>query len=550
MTCRAAVLYYKFEHLRKSSLLRRLYVANSADFWKDGVLTVISVFVSYGRPFFIQQILRTIQLNAEGHPDVHRQTAYLYAFLVLLVSVIESESDVNHLYLGRRMTVRVKSELIAAIYAKALRRKDSSGLISSGKTAGIGGAPTAAEQKGAAKDENKKDANDDGAADVGKIVSIMAVDAQRVGDACSGFYQIWSAPVQLVIACIFLYQLLGLSAFVGCVSFLVFSPLQGKLMRMYFGNVKRVNAARDKRMTSLNELIGNLKIIRLCGWVPRWTERVLEQRKGEIKTIRYGKVIGAFVGATFDLVPICVAILSFASYVIVEKRELDTPTAFTALALFNILGGPISFLPIVITSLAETYTSLKRVENFLEEEDVPESVQSALIHPSTPFDERLGCDSATFRWRLKAAKKDGAPVTEQKKKTGAFSRLTSTFRRRKNASKDAKKAGDDEEQDEELKPFELVDVSLSCPVGKLTLVCGATGSGKSSLLSALLGEMDLVEGKVHLPKQPHWVNPVTGLNGRVAYCSQTPWLVSQSIKDNILFGSPFEQDRYDQVIEA
>ncbi|KAK0517642.1 hypothetical protein OC834_008029, partial [Tilletia horrida] len=240
----------------------------------------------------------------------------------------------------------------------------------------------------------------------------------------------------------------------------------------------------------------------------------------------------------------------FASYVIVEKRELDTPTAFTALALFNILGEPVSFLPIVITSLAETYTSLKRVENFLEEEDVPESVQSALIHPSTPFDERLGCDSATFRWRLKAAKKDGAPVTEQKKKTGAFSRLTSAFRRNKNASKDAKKTGDDEEQDEELKPFELVDVSLSCPVGKLTLVCGATGSGKSSLLSALLGEMDLVEGKVHLPKQPHWVDPVTGLNGRVAYCSQTPWLVSQSIKENILFGSPFEQDRYDQVIEA
>lgn len=222
------------------------------------------------------------------------------------------------------------------------------------------------------------------------------------------------------------------------------------------------------------------------------TQRVLDQRVQELKVIRYGKYMAALIGASFELVPIFVSILSFSAYVLIAKKDLDTPTAFTALALFNVLGGPISYLPIMITQLAETYTSLKRVEAFLEEEDVPESVQSALIHPSQPFDDRIGCEDATFRWRL-TAKKNDAPSTEQKSKS-MFSRLRSPFSKAKATTATASK--DQAEDEETIQPFELVDLTVSCPVGKLTLICGSTGSGKSSLLSAILGEMDLVAGKV------------------------------------------------------
>ncbi|KAE8223389.1 hypothetical protein CF319_g3574 [Tilletia indica] len=559
LTCRAAVLYRKFESVRGSSLLRRLYLANSSDFLKDGLLTFISALLGYGKPFFIRQILRSIQLTAAGTPDVHRQTAYLYAFLVLLVSFIASESDVNHLYLGRRMSVRVKAELIAAIYAKALRRKDSSGLVQASKSAGAGSSSTGTDKNEAAKNDNKQQKNsgttpDDGAADVGKIVSIMAVDAQRVGDACQGFYQIWTAPVQLVAASVFLYLLLGWSAFVGCIAFVIFSPLQGRLMKYYLANLKRVNGARDKRLTSLNELIGNLKMIRLCGWIPRWTERVLEQRKEELRYIRYSKVMMAVVGATFEMVPISVSVLSFSCYVLIAHRDLDTATAFTALALFNMLGGPLSFLPIMLTNLAETYTSLQRIEAFLEEEDVPERVQTTLIHPSTPFDERLGCEKASFRWRLVAKKREPSGTESKSRDNRSFvSRLVSRFRRPKKTAENARTTTNSDAEggtEDEQKPFELNDITLSCPVGRLTLLCGSTGAGKSSLLSALLGEMDLTEGKVYLPKQPHWKDPTNGLCGRIAYCSQTPWLCSQSIKDNILFGSPYEKDRYEEVLDS
>ncbi|KAF9404553.1 hypothetical protein BGZ94_004106 [Podila epigama] len=100
--------------------------------------------------------------------------------------------------------------------------------------------------------------------------------------------------------------------------------------------------------------------------------------------------------------------------------------------------------------------------------------------------------------------------------------------------------------------FMLKNITLNFPVGKLSLVCGSTGSGKTSLLMALLREMDLLSGKVNLPQATSKVvSPATGyIPGTVAYVSQYPWLQQASIRDNIMFGSPFEADRYQAVLEA
>lgn len=99
-------------------------------------------------------------------------------------------------------------------------------------------------------------------------------------------------------------------------------------------------------------------------------------------------------------------------------------------------------------------------------------------------------------------------------------------------------------------PFQLVDLSVEFPTGKLSVVSGPTGSGKSAILTALLGEMELLQGETYLPKQATQVDPETGLRNSVAYASQTPWLQQKSIKDNILFGEEYNEDRYDETLEA
>lgn len=98
--------------------------------------------------------------------------------------------------------------------------------------------------------------------------------------------------------------------------------------------------------------------------------------------------------------------------------------------------------------------------------------------------------------------------------------------------------------------FNLSDLNITFPVGKLSVVTGPTGSGKTAILTALLGEMELLDGKTFLPKYPTQVDEATGLRNSIAYAAQTPWLQQKSIKDNILFGESYDEERYEDVLEA
>jgi ABC-type transport system involved in cytochrome bd biosynthesis fused ATPase/permease subunit len=98
--------------------------------------------------------------------------------------------------------------------------------------------------------------------------------------------------------------------------------------------------------------------------------------------------------------------------------------------------------------------------------------------------------------------------------------------------------------------FSLSDLNVEFPIGKLSIVTGPTGSGKTAVLTALLGEMELLEGHSYLPKDYNTVDEETGLRNSVAYAAQTPWLQQLSIKDNILFGEKFDEERYEATLEA
>ena len=173
--------------------------------------TLASVFFNYASPFFLRRILEAID-----HPTpAARARAYVYAFLAFLATVGKAQADLQHLWYGRRAATRIKSELMAAIYDKALKRRDYSGIVDKDKLK---------EKKGETKDKKAEETKDDpkAGADVGKIVNLMAGDANRIAMTTSAMYFLygskWSqflysicaharlGPFEIVIASVFLYQ--------------------------------------------------------------------------------------------------------------------------------------------------------------------------------------------------------------------------------------------------------------------------------------------------------------------------------------------------------
>ncbi|KAK1344840.1 hypothetical protein QTO34_013544 [Cnephaeus nilssonii] len=204
--------------------------------------------------------------------------------------------------------------------------------------------------------------------------------------------------------------------------------------------------------------------------------------------------------------PSKVALCTFAVYVTIDKNNiLDAQKAFVSLALFNILRFPLNILPMVISSIVQASVSLKRLRIFLSHEELdPDSIERQSIKDGGGSSS-ITVKNATFTW----ARSD--PPT--------LNGVNPAPRPRAPA------------------PPTSFRITFSVPEGSLVAVVGQVGCGKSSLLSALLAEMDKVEGHV-------------AIKGSVAYVPQQAWIQNDSLRENILFGRQLQERYYKSVIEA
>ncbi|KAJ7108212.1 multidrug resistance-associated ABC transporter [Mycena epipterygia] len=540
-------IFIKFSTLPQKTLLAKLWAANSFDIIVDFVLTFCSIAFNYCGPFFLKQVVHK-RLTTEKD----KGKAYIYALLMFVCSICKSQCDVQHLWIGRRAATRMRSELMAAIYDKALKRKDFSGVVDKDKV------KAAAEKKAAAAAEalpplskaetkakakvdkqNAEEADDPktGAADTGKIVNLMASDASTVSMQMSVLYIVYGAPMEIIIAGVFLYQLLGFSAFSGFVILVLGWPLNSYLMKRSIRMQKGLVKARDERMGVLNELINSVKFIKFFAWEQKWIDRALDARNTEIKWFTKMRMNDVAYEAAWVTSPILISVISFFTYVMLGN-ELTISTAFTAIALFGMIRILLTVLPSSIVELLRTRVSLDRIAIYLDESEVSEQVSSLKKDRSGPGpdeeDDRLGLENASFKRNEAEEVLDGkdkkgktpAPETDSVLATESVSGTISDHK------------------------FELKDLSVIFPDGELTVVTGPTASGKTALLMAVLGEMtSLPGGRIIMSKNASKIDAWGNIH-TIAYAAQTSFLRHQSIKDNILFGSPLDEARYQEVIEC
>jgi ABC-type multidrug transport system fused ATPase/permease subunit len=206
---------------------------------------------------------------------------------------------------------------------------------------------------------------------------------------------------------------------------------------------------------------------------------------------------------------------------------------------------------------------VKRIEDYLEEDEgmfvpvtlrprlilVPDWVSSLKRKPETESESRkIGFTKATLQWNT-GKQAESKPADKPKDKS--LTKIKRAFFGRPPPDAATTEGSDTTAVESTPEPvFQLADLNVDFPTGKLSVVSGPTGSGKTAVLTGLLGEMELIEGHSYLPKQPTQVDPQTGLRNSIAYAAQTPWLQQKSIKDNILFGEEFDEKRYEDTLDV
>ena len=290
-------------------------------------------------------------------------------------------------------------------------------------------------------------------------------------------------------------------------------PLNLFIAKQFSKVQKKVMAATDVRIHSTNEILQNIRIIKYFAWEQRFSQIVGEKRAVELRALRNKYILWTLAATVWFGLPLLITFFSFLLYTVVEKRPLVPSVAFTALSLFGILRYPLDQLADMIAHVQESKVSVDRIEEFLNEEETEKYEQLSQGSLDEAGEPLIGFDNATLTW-----------------------------------------GGKDVRGPDGQTAFHMIDLDLRFLVGHLNVIVGPTGSGKTSLLMALLGEMTLIEGSVFLPggqsREVLRKDPETGFTESIAYCAQQAWLVNDTIKQNILFAAPPDNSRYRAVITA
>ncbi|MBW0487072.1 hypothetical protein O181_026787 [Austropuccinia psidii MF-1] len=419
------------------------------------ILKSIQDILQFIQPQLLRRLLQFIESRRVGNSPQPSSNGYLIAIAMFSCGLIQTLF--LHQYFQRVFLtgMRIRSGLIGIIYKKALV------LSSEGKA----GKPT------------------------GDIVNLMSTDVARIQDNCSYGLILVSGIFQIGLAFISLYQMLGWSMLGGIVVVVLSIPLNTTLARAQSRLQKRQMKNKDQRTRLMNEILNNIRSIKLYTWENAFSKKMFSIRNDkELTTLRkIGYLVNAST-ALWTFIPFLVAFSAFSLFSLVTTVPLTPALVFPAISLFQLLQFPLAVLPMVISQSVEAYVSIQRIYHFLTSSELQ---QTAILRTDTSGEEHeklVAVKDAHFSWSLKAS-------------------LT------------------------------LSQITLSVSKTDLVAIVGRVGSGKSSLLSGILGEMNKVSGTVEL-------------RGKVAYTAQSPWLLSSSVKENILFGSRYDQDIYQTVIEA
>ncbi|KAK9456561.1 hypothetical protein V1511DRAFT_208660 [Dipodascopsis uninucleata] len=490
--------------------------------------TVIYALLTLAPTVILQQILRYI----ERPESLSHQMAWTYVFLMFISTLLSSLFVARSHWGFRIICMKTRNILISEIYTKALKRKIVSPSID-GSSVGIypekNGSKVSVELVASSPASSSStvsltsvpaaplferpsttDIFNTSPITSGSIINLISVDAMSISETIANAHQLINGIILIIVSLALLYRNLGYSALAGVLTMSAVVPISYCFQKLFARIQADLLAISDKRIHKTNEIMQNMKIIKFFAWEPMFNRDLLKLRYAELSKIRLRFIIWSFTCIIWFGFPSFITFVTFAFYTLVAKQQLTASVAFSSLALFNLMRTPMDRLGDLVQEWISAGVSLNRIHKFISEQ-------------STEKYEQLSAGAEHFELH-------GGPYI-------GIVDATLTWSNRNDAT-----------------TFQLKDINTEFEVGKLTVIAGPTGSGKSSLLMALLGEMTLIKGHIRLPGPRQDEEPLidysSGFSDSVAYCSQQAWLLNDTIRNNILFGSYFDRRRYRACIEA
>ncbi|KAF9583122.1 hypothetical protein BGW38_010208 [Lunasporangiospora selenospora] len=331
---------------------------------------------------------------------------------------------------------------------------------------------------------------------VGEIVNHMSIDAQKIQDLVTYLHVIWSGLFQISIALFLLYDTMGWAIFAGVAVMLLSIPINARIMMIVRGLQRAQMSSKDTRIKYMNEILNGIRVIKLYAWEGTFLQRILTIRNEyELAVMKRIGYLGAAQTFTWACTPFLVSLSTFTVYSLVMKKPMTTDIVFTAISLFNLLSFPLSMFPFVISACIEANVAIDRVYKFL----VSSEVDPNAIIIEDHLHSQAGPTNASDKYALLV-----------KDATYSWNKSSQAV---------------------------IKDISFALKKNALLSIIGRVGSGKSSLIAALCGDLERVSGEIRI-------------RGTVAFVPQQAWIMNDTLRNNIVFGNTYDPEYYQKTVEA
>ncbi|KAF9909224.1 hypothetical protein EC991_008985 [Linnemannia zychae] len=486
----AANLSADAEHQQSPSLMRVI----GKTFWKPFTLMISLQLTASSLQFLLPVLIQQIMLYIESEDnEIPKERGIILALGLLLVNVSVSLMKNQVFKQESEAGLEIRNALVSMIYRKAL-------VLSPGSRKG---------------------------SSAGAITNHMSNDAEKWTKEIIWVIGWITVPFEILVAIAMLYNIIGWSVFCGLAVIVLITPTQ-KWVGEFFDKTRDDKAAAmDSRVALMSEVLSNIKTIKLYGYESGLKTKVESFRNKEIALLRKSGLVMSFLSIVFTCLPLFIAFVSFAVFATVGGPNftpgvMNAQVVFVSLSLFGLLHHPIASMSNVTESTVSLRVSTRRIQKFLLKEELdPSAVSRDPNLPKDPKTPVIQIEDATFAWASEnpsVAAKDDSDDEDEEDEENETTALLAADRAETSAPA-------------------LVDINFAIARGQLTAVVGRVGQGKSSLLSAIIGDMYKRKGSVKV-------------YGSIALVSQQAWICNATVRDNIVFGKAFDQEKYDGILFA